>query len=708
MTHLHVHSKEGSHYDAVSSVTELVDQAVLHGHKSLAITDHGQMCGLFKFQEYAKSKGIKPILGDEAYLVEELVTMDGKKRKRTHYNHIILLAANKKGWENLCHLNYIANADEEHFYYKPRNTFEELFQYKEGIIVGSACLASVFSKCVLDNNEEKAEAYFKRFVDEFGENFYAEVQLNELAEEQKKYNDWIIKTAKKYNIPVVLTGDVHYATPEGANTQRFIFNLRKEEDSEGDDTYKCHSLYYQGVEDFKKFNKEWGYNYTDEQIEEWCSNSDKIAEKCNFTIPLGKGMKLPRICFDEEAEFSKRVRNGLAKHFNCAYEDCPEEYRNQAEHEIEVLLKKGAYRYMMTVSELVNHSKEQGFMMGSGRGSACGALTNACLGISSWSIDALKYNLIFERFVSEARLVSCMYKYYKDDNWYITKNRNYNFDDLKKIVSQKIKEFPEYKERALYELRRAKWLDKEVSVYDEIMEVDCDDRYVLPFFLGKTEKVDLSKPLEIVQIKEGGSGGLDIDLDFQPEGKEEIKKWLTEKYGKDRVLSVAAYGTVGLASGIKDILRKAEVPFKESNDFCKELNDELSFEENMKNYETSFPQLFKIYEQNKMMLDMTSKIMGTVRNCIPGEQLVNTLNGKRTIKEISSKSSDKISYLNKKGEICYTNNYKKVWSGKKDVFEIELENGKKIKATEEHLFFTNHGLKKLKDLTNDDELYSIS
>ena len=614
MTHLHVHTNF-SRYDGVSTCQEMVDQAIAHGHKSLAITNHGldSMGDLFQFQQYAKEKGIKPILGNEGYLVEELVTMDGKKRKRTHYNHIILLASNEQGWKNLCHLSYIANIDEDHYYYKPRNTFEELFQYKEGIIVGSACLASVFSQCVLNGNEEKAEAYFKKFVDELGENFYAEVQLNELVEEQKKYNDWIIATAAKYNVPVVLTGDVHYATPEGAQTQRFIFNLRKDEDSEGDDTYKCKSLFYQGVEDFKEFNKVWNYGYTDEQIEQWCSNSDKIAEKCNYSIPLGAGMKLPRLYDDEEKEFTEKAKEGLAKHFNCKYEDCPEAYRNQLEYEIKILLKKGAYRYMLMVSSFVNHARENKFMVGPSRGSAGGSLVNICLGIASWAIDPLKNGLIFERFVSEDRLVTNTYKYFKGD-YYITKNHNYDFEDLKKIVAKKIKEYPEYKERAIYELRRAEWIKNEFSVYDEIMEVECDDRYVLPFFLGKTEKVDLSKPLEVVQIKEGGSGGLDIDTDYEPKAKEELKQWLIKKYGPEKVMGVGTYTTVGLASGVKDILRKCDVPFKESNDFCKELNDELSFEENMQNYKENFPALYEIYERHQAYLDFTPKIMNGKRS----------------------------------------------------------------------------------------------
>lgn len=412
MTHLHVHSKNGSLYDGISDVTELVDQAVNHGDKSIALTDHGMMNALFKFQQYAKSKNIKPILGMEAYIVDELVTMSGKKRTRMKNNHIILLASNKKGWENLCHLNYISNSDEEHFYYKPRISFDELFRYKEGLVVGSACLASPFSNLIKFGREQEAVSLFERFYTEFGENFYAEIQLNEITDEQKSYNNWIISMATHYGVPIVITGDVHYATPDGADTQKFLFNLRKEEESEGDDTYRCKSLFYQSVEDFKEFNKKWSYGYSEQQIEEWCKNTDKIADKCNFTIPLGKGMKLPRYSFDEETDFCKLAKEGLAKHFKCDYENCPKEYKERLEYELQLLLKKGAHRYLLTVAMLVNHSKSEGYMFGLGRGSGAGSLTCTCLGITSWAMDPLKYKLLFERFVSPSRLVTNIYDYF--------------------------------------------------------------------------------------------------------------------------------------------------------------------------------------------------------------------------------------------------------------------------------------------------------
>lgn len=192
------------------------------------------------------------------------------------------------------------------------------------------------------------------------------------------------------------------------------------------------------------------------------------------------------------------------------------------------------------------------------------------------------------------------------------------FDELKNLVVQKLKEYPEYKERAIKELRRAKWLIKDgINIADEILNSDkkVDNRYVLPFFLGKTKEVDLSKPLDVVQVKRGGTGGLDIDTDFEPAGKEAAKKMLIEKYGADRVMGVGTYNTTAITSAAKDILRKIEVPFSVSNAFCKELNNDISWAENMENYRLHFPDLYKLYQTNQAYLDMVPKIVGQIKTC---------------------------------------------------------------------------------------------
>lgn len=192
-------------------------------------------------------------------------------------------------------------------------------------------------------------------------------------------------------------------------------------------------------------------------------------------------------------------------------------------------------------------------------------------------------------------------------------------EELEKIIIEKNKKFPQYKERASKELMRAKIsYGNGINLVDEINKLSKDnnlsDRYVIPFYLGITKNVDLKKPIEIKQVKEGDSGGLDIDTDLSTEGKPRVKLYLEEKYGKDHISSVGTYSAIGLASGIKSILRKEKVPFAESNLFCSKLDSDLSFEENMDNYKSNFPNLYSIYLKYKGKLDFTPKIMNILQS----------------------------------------------------------------------------------------------
>src|SRR5574344_1424793 len=141
--------------DAVNTPEQLIDKAVEKGHAAMCLTDHGAYGGLVRFQNYALSKGVKPIIGVEGYVVKDLVKEDEKgKRIREKNNHIILHAMNKEGWENLLYLNYISEHDADHFYYKPRFSFKELFEHSKGLYVGTACIASPFSNLLKLNRQE--------------------------------------------------------------------------------------------------------------------------------------------------------------------------------------------------------------------------------------------------------------------------------------------------------------------------------------------------------------------------------------------------------------------------------------------------------------------------------------------------------------------------------------------------------------------------
>lgn len=412
---IHCHSCF-SVYDAMNTPEELVAKAVEKGHSAIALTDHGAMGGLYRLQKAALKNDIKPILGMESYVVENLVDMsaDGKKRLRRQNNHLITIAKNEQGWKSLLRLNYLSNSNEEHFYYKPRFTFDELWANHEGLIVSSACLASIIARKLLAGDDEAAEKYFDKFLEVFGDDFFAEVQLNEV-EGQKEYNDFLIYQANKKGVPIIIGGDVHYTEPEGFLTQKLAFAIRGDENEVGQE-FAAKKLFYHGIDDYKNFNKEFGFGYSESQIDEWCRNTTVLADKVDFLIPERTKMMLPRQAFDEFGDLKEKAKKGLADHFGTSYENCPNEYKERLEKELYLMWKKGISRYILCLSDVIRWCDENKVSHGLGRGSAAGSLVLTCLGITGWAIDPIKNGLLFERFVSEQRLPDVMIDYSKKEN----------------------------------------------------------------------------------------------------------------------------------------------------------------------------------------------------------------------------------------------------------------------------------------------------
>lgn len=414
--HTHIHTVYST-YDAVNTPEQMVEQAVKHNHQAVAITDHGVMGGTYSFQQACIKNGIKPLLGMEGYAVSKLVDEDDKgKRIRLKNNHLILIAKNEDGWKSLLKLNYLSNSDDEHFYYKPRFTFKELFENKKGLIVSSACLASPFANLLKLGKEKEAIELFEKFCQEFGEDFYAELQLNEI-QEQKAYNSWLIAQATHYGVPLTIAGDCHYAVPEGAAAQEMAFRIRNDSENEVGQTFACRNLYYHGIDDFKKFNREWNYGYTDEQIDSWCVNTYDLSNKVNFVIPERKKMRLPRQAFDEDGELITKAKKGLCEYFNVkTFEECPEEYRKRLEFELQLMVKKGIARYFLVLMDILNWCDANKISHGIARGSAGGSLVSMCLGVTGKIMDPVKNGLLFERFISNERLVDCYIDYSKKGN----------------------------------------------------------------------------------------------------------------------------------------------------------------------------------------------------------------------------------------------------------------------------------------------------
>lgn len=421
-TELHIHTSEGSFLDGISSSEEYAKIASQKGHPALAITDHGRMNGFYKHQEACLKYGIKPIFGVEAYVVyNDLVKTEIKgtkeKRKRNENLHLIVLAKNETGFKNLLKLNYLSMSNEEHFYYRNHITIKEIFDNKEGLIIGSGCGNSPFNTLFREGKEKEAEELYAKFVEEFDDDFYTELHISELMDEdwnQKEINNFQLKMAEKYNRLIVLAGDVHYAEKGMDQVQTLAIAIRNK-DTINNLSFQIESknLYYRGIEDYKEFNKLWDYGYTDNQIETWCNNTLKIAEKCDYLIPERTRMLLPNLTDDDDSLLIQLSKEGLTKKLGYnTFNECPEDYKNRLKYEISIILRKGMSNYFMVLWDIFQFIKKEDISRGSARGSGAGCLVLYCLDIST--IDPIKYGLLFERFLSHSRSPDVIYEWFEE------------------------------------------------------------------------------------------------------------------------------------------------------------------------------------------------------------------------------------------------------------------------------------------------------
>ncbi len=415
-SNLHLHTLY-SLMDGLSSSEEYAKKAQENNHPYLAITDHGRASGWYKHNQACKKYGIKPIFGIEMYINDELVSIgDKEKRKRKKDGHIILLAKNKVGYENLLHLNYLSNKDDEHYYYNPRISFDDLFNHKDGIIVGSACMANYFYQ--YHKNGLDGETLYKKFIEEFKDDFYTEIQLNEI-EEQKETNKYMLELAEKYSVPVVLTGDVHYAE-KGYDKHQTLSICIRNKDTIDNITFELESknLYYHTEKDYHNFNKEFGYNYPENKIDEWCNNSVEISKKISFDFPHSKKTHFPtftKCVDDDDTLLIKKSKEGLTKKIKSGIInlDKQDEYKKRLAYELEVVIRKGFSSYFLVLSDIIEYAENNDVFVGCGRGSAAGSLLAFCLDITK--IDPIKFNLIFERFLSDQRVCNVVYNYFGEE-----------------------------------------------------------------------------------------------------------------------------------------------------------------------------------------------------------------------------------------------------------------------------------------------------
>ena len=455
--HLHVHS-EYSLLDGAARIREMAAQAASHGMKALALTDHGVMYGAIPFYKACKERGIKPIIGMEAYLATAS-RKERASRKDQPICHLTLLAKNETGYRNLMQLSSIGHL--EGFHYKPRIDFEVLSRHAEGLICLSGCLASELSRLLSAGKYEEGKALALRYRALFGEDYFLEIQDHGLLD-QKQVTAATIRLSEETGIPLVATNDAHYLREEDRALQDVLICIGTGKTLEDKDRLQIDSsqLYLKSGEEMAALFR---------HVPEAIGNSVAIAERCELELDLHRHVlpafaPLPEAYPHAGAYLGALCREGLRSRYEGTPEWQDAAFRSGAEerlrYELDVIGRMGFEDYFLIVWDFVRFAHEQGIVTGPGRGSAAGSLVAYALRITD--VDPIGHNLLFERFLNP-------------------------------------------------------------------------ERVTMP----------------------------DIDIDFSDERRDEVIRYVSERYGSDRVAQIITFGTLAARAAVRDVGRALNLPYGE-------------------------------------------------------------------------------------------------------------------------------------------------
>ena len=394
-THLHVHT-EYSLLDGSSKIKELVHRAKELGMDSLAITDHGVMYGAIEFYKAALAEGINPILGCEVYVAPGS-RFDREAAKGaeddSRYHHLVLLAENDEGYQNL--VKIVSKGFTEGFYYKPRVDYEVLRTYSKGVIALSACLAGVVPYFLRRGLYEEAKKEALILQDIFGKgNFFLELQDHGIPEQQT-VNTGLLRMSKDLSIDLVATNDVHYIYDTDAEAHDILLCIQTGKKVADEDRMR-----YEGGQYYLKSAEEMAelFPYAREAIE----NTHKIAERCHVEIEFNH-YKLPHFEVPEGFTSEGYLRHLCQEGLVHRYGEEAGKYQKRLDYELDTIVTMGFVDYFLIVWDFIKYAKDHGIPVGPGRGSAAGSLVAYSLNITDL-IDPIRYNLIFERFLSPGRV----------------------------------------------------------------------------------------------------------------------------------------------------------------------------------------------------------------------------------------------------------------------------------------------------------------
>lgn len=404
--HLHCHTQY-SLLDGAASIPGLFKKAKEDGMKALAITDHGNMFGVFQFvAEAAKHEGVKPIVGCEFYVVTDRHRRSFTKEDKDKRYHQLFLAKNAEGYKNLvklCSLGYIQGLYGKY----PRIDKELILQYHEGLIATTCCIGAMVPQAILKKDESAAKKEFEWWLDLFGEDYYIEIQRHHMTE-QDRVNEVLLRWAEEYKVKVICTNDAHYVDQKDANAHDILLCVNTGEKQatpairefvEEGTIMKGGRFAFWNDQFYFKTQAEMGQLFGD--IPQALDNTLEIVDKCEH-LKLKQDILLPNFVipqhFHTQDEYLRHLTFEGAKK---RYKELTPEVEERINFELNTIRTMGFAGYFLIVADFINHGKDIGVFIGPGRGSAAGSAVAYCVGITN--IDPIKYQLLFERFLNPDR-----------------------------------------------------------------------------------------------------------------------------------------------------------------------------------------------------------------------------------------------------------------------------------------------------------------
>ena len=512
--HLHLHTQY-SLLDGAIRFDRLFEAAKSYGMPACAITDHGNMFGAVEFYLEAKNRGIKPLIGCEAYITPRSRHDQKKVKGEDNAYHVVLLAMNNTGYHNLLRLISLANL--EGFYYVPRIDREILTRYNEGLVCLSACIKGEIPNSILKGTDDMVRQNVEYYLSLFGDRLFFELQDNGIPE-QKVVNERLIELSSHYGVPIVATNDCHYLRREEAKAHELLLCIQTGKTINDKDrlSFSSDQFYFKSPEEI---------DIAFSRYPEALANTMRVAEMCDVTIEVAgdtgnyhfpdfqvpDGMNINGY-FEELSRigFEKRMPE-VRSVYPSFGDDLFDRYRKRFSYELDVIKKTGFAGYFLIVADFINYAKSNGIPVGPGRGSAAGSLIAYCLGITD--IDPIRYDLIFERFLNPERI---------------------------------------------------------------------------------------SMP--------------DIDVDFCRKGRDEVIRYVTEKYGKDNVAQIITFGTMQSKAAVRDVGRALGMPYADVDRIAKLITSTDHGIEKAIKEEPQIRELYQAGGQVKELLDNACVVEGLARH----------------------------------------------------------------------------------------------